>query len=40
MQRFCDEMKIEKETAHPAAADDDISEEIVEDVKQEKSQEE
>ena len=34
MQRFCDEMEIEIETAHPAAADDDdISEEIVEDAE-------
>ena len=32
MQRFCDEMEIEIETAHPAA-DDDISEEIVEDAE-------
>ena len=39
MQRFCDEMEIEIETAHPAADDDDISEEIVEEKqKQEKSQ--
>ena len=39
MQRFCDEIEIE--TAHPAADDDDISEEIVEEKqKQEKSQEE
>ena len=38
MQRLCDEIEIE--TAHPAA-DDDISEEIVEEKqKQEKSQEE
>ena len=30
MQRFCDEMEIEIETAHPAAADDDdISEEML-----------
>ena len=41
MQRFCDEIEIEIETAHPAADDDDISEEIVEEKqKQEKSQEE
>ena len=33
MQGFCDEMEIEIETAHPAAADDDISEEIVEDAE-------
>ena len=33
MQRFCDEMEIEIETAHPAADDDDISEEIVEDAE-------
>ena len=35
MQRFCDEMEIEIETAQPAAADDDedISEEIVEDAE-------
>ena len=35
MQRFCDEMEIEIETAHPAATadDDDISEEIVEDAE-------
>ena len=41
MQRFCDEMEIEIETAHPADDDDDdISEEIVEEKqKQEKSQE-
>ena len=40
MQRFCDEIEIGIETAHPAA-DDDISEEVVEEKqKQEKSQEE
>ena len=36
MQRFCDEIEIEIETAHPAADDDDdddISEEIVEDAE-------
>ena len=39
VQRFCDEIEIE--TAHPAAAEDDIIEEIVEEKqKQEKSQEE
>ena len=38
---FCGEIEIEIETAHPAADDDDISEEIVEEKqKQEKSQEE
>ena len=33
MQRCCDKMEIEIETAHPAAADDDISEEIIEDAE-------
>ena len=33
MQRLCDEIEIEIETAHPAADDDDISEEIVEDAE-------
>ena len=33
MQRICDEIEIEIETAHPAADDDDISEEIVEDAE-------
>ena len=33
MQRFCDEMEIEIESAHPAADDDDISEEIVDDAE-------